>query len=72
MIGLVVKVDGKSEWWKVVIGWEENIGGEVVIFWDKSWGLKIVIFWDGGSSIRLLYLWLYCTKVLVFRKLTFT
>jgi hypothetical protein len=25
----------KSEWWRVVIGWEKNVGGEVVIFWDK-------------------------------------
>jgi hypothetical protein len=31
-----VKVSGKSEWWRVVVGWEENVGGEVVIFWDKS------------------------------------
>jgi hypothetical protein len=31
-----VKVGGKSEWWRVVIGWEENVGGEVVIFWNKS------------------------------------
>jgi hypothetical protein len=31
-----VEVCGKSEWWRVVIGWEENVGGEVVIFWDKS------------------------------------
>jgi hypothetical protein len=30
-----VEVGGKSEW-RVVIGWEENVGGEVVIFWDKS------------------------------------
>jgi hypothetical protein len=26
----------ENEWWRVVIGWEENVGGEVVIFWDKS------------------------------------
>jgi len=32
-----------------VIGWEENVGGEVVICWDKSEGLKVVIFWDRGS-----------------------
>ncbi len=31
-----MEVGGKSEWWRVVIGWEENVGGEVVIFWDKS------------------------------------
>jgi hypothetical protein len=31
-----VEVGGKIEWWRVVIGWEENVGGEVVIFWDKS------------------------------------
>jgi hypothetical protein len=31
-----VEVGGKSEWWRVVIGWEENVDGEVVIFWDKS------------------------------------
>jgi hypothetical protein len=31
-----VEVGGKSEWWRVVIGWEENVGGEVVIFWDNS------------------------------------
>ena len=51
MIGWVVEVGGKSEWWRVMIGWEENVGREVVIFWDKSWGLKVVIFWDGGSII---------------------
>ena len=28
-------VGGKSEWWRVGIGWEENVDGEV-IFWDKS------------------------------------
>jgi hypothetical protein len=27
-----VEVDRKSEWWRVVIGWEENVGEEVVIF----------------------------------------
>ena len=26
----------KSELWRVVIGWEKNVGREVVIFWDKS------------------------------------
>jgi hypothetical protein len=31
-----VELGGKSELWRVVIGWEENVGGEVVIFWDKS------------------------------------
>ena len=31
-----MEVGGKSEWWRVVIGWKENVGGEVVIFWDKS------------------------------------
>jgi hypothetical protein len=25
----------KNEWWRVVIGCEENVSGEVVIFWDK-------------------------------------
>jgi hypothetical protein len=25
MIGLVVKVGEKNEWWKVVIGWEEVV-----------------------------------------------
>jgi hypothetical protein len=30
-----VEVGGKSEWWRVVIGWEGNVGEEVVIFWDK-------------------------------------
>jgi hypothetical protein len=25
-----VEVDRKSEWWRVVIGWEENVGGKVV------------------------------------------
>jgi hypothetical protein len=29
-----VEVGGKSEWWRVVIGWEENVDGKVVIFWD--------------------------------------
>jgi hypothetical protein len=29
-----VEVGGEIEW-RVVIGWEENVGGEVVIFWDK-------------------------------------
>ena len=31
-----MEVGGKSEWWRVVIGWEENVDGEVVIFWNKS------------------------------------
>jgi hypothetical protein len=31
-----VEVGGKSECWRVVISWEENVGREVVIFWDKS------------------------------------
>ena len=44
-----MEVGGKSEWWRAVIGWEENVGREVVIFWDKSLRLKIVIFWNGGS-----------------------
>jgi hypothetical protein len=43
-----VEVGVKSEWLRVVISWEENVGGEVVIFWDKSRGLKVVIFWDEG------------------------
>jgi hypothetical protein len=30
-----VEVGGKSEWWRVVIGWKKNVGEEVVIFWDK-------------------------------------
>ena len=29
-----MKVGGKSEWWSIVIGWEENVCGEVVIFKD--------------------------------------
>ncbi len=29
-----LEVGGKSEWWRVVISWEENVSGEVVIFWD--------------------------------------
>mgnify|MGYP003702728221 FL=1 len=29
-----MEVGGKSEWWRVVIGWEGNVGEEV-IFWDK-------------------------------------
>ncbi len=36
MIRLVVEVGGKNEWWRVVIGWEENIDGEVIIFWDEE------------------------------------
>ena len=36
MIGRVVEIGGKSEWWRLVIGWEEYVGVEVVIFWDKS------------------------------------
>ena len=35
MIGREVEVGGKIEWWRVVIGCEENVGEEV-IFWDKS------------------------------------
>jgi hypothetical protein len=35
MIELVVEVCKKSEWWRVVTGWEKNVGGEVVIFWNK-------------------------------------
>jgi hypothetical protein len=31
-----VEVGGKIEWWRVVIGWEENVSEKVVIFWDKS------------------------------------
>ncbi len=31
-----MEVGEKSEWWRVVISWKENVGGEVVIFWDKS------------------------------------
>jgi hypothetical protein len=27
-----VEVGEKSEWWRVVIGWKENVGEEVVIF----------------------------------------
>lgn len=38
----------KFELWKVMIGWEENVGREV-IFWDKFWRLKIIIFWDRWS-----------------------
>ncbi len=30
-----MEVGEKSEWRRVVISWEENVGGEVVIFWDK-------------------------------------
>jgi len=30
-----VEVGGKSEWWRVLIGWEENVDGEIVIFRDK-------------------------------------
>ena len=30
-----MEIDGKSKWWRVVIGWEKNVGGEIVIFWDK-------------------------------------
>jgi hypothetical protein len=33
---MIIKKVGRSEWWRIVIGWEENVGGEVVIFWDKS------------------------------------
>ena len=49
-----MKVGEKSEWWRVVIGWKENVDGEVVIFWDKSLGLKVVIFWDGECNFYLL------------------
>ncbi len=31
-----MEVGGKNEWWRVMIGWGENVGGEVVMFWDKS------------------------------------
>lgn len=30
------KVDGKFEWWRVVIGWEENIGHSFVPKGDKD------------------------------------
>lgn len=30
-----MEVGEKNEWRKVVIGWEENIGGEIIIFWNK-------------------------------------
>ena len=29
-----MEVGGKSKWWRVVIGWKENVDGEVIIFWD--------------------------------------
>lgn len=32
VIGWEVKLGGKIEWWKVMIGCEENIDEEVVIF----------------------------------------
>jgi hypothetical protein len=30
-----VEVGVEIEWWRVMIGWEENVDGEVVIFLDK-------------------------------------
>ena len=50
MIGWEVAIGEKIEWWRVVIGWEENVDEEVAIFWDKSWELEAVIFWDEGSK----------------------
>ena len=38
-----MEVAEKSEWWRVVIGCEENACGEVVIFWDKSWAKSYYI-----------------------------
>jgi hypothetical protein len=35
MIGWVVEVGEKSEWLRVVIGWEYNVGREIIIFQDK-------------------------------------
>lgn len=44
LIGWEEKICGEFEWWKIMIGWKENIGEKVIIFWDKYWMLKIVIF----------------------------
>lgn len=43
VISLEVEVGGKIEWWRIVIGWEENVNEEGDIFWDESW-LIVVIF----------------------------
>jgi hypothetical protein len=28
-----VEIGRKSEWWRVVIGWKENVGEEIIIFY---------------------------------------
>ena len=33
-----MEVGEKSEWCRVVIGWKENVGGEVIIFGTNSKG----------------------------------
>jgi hypothetical protein len=30
-----VEVYDKIEWWRVVIGLEENVDEKVIVFWDK-------------------------------------
>lgn len=35
LIGWEEKICGEFEWWKIMIGWKENIGEKVIIFWDK-------------------------------------
>jgi hypothetical protein len=38
-----VEVGEKSEWWRVVIGWEENVGREVVIFWGVHYYSRTIL-----------------------------
>ena len=41
-----MEVCEEIEWWRVVIGREENVGGEAVIFWNggSNWFALCVLF----------------------------
>ena len=51
----VIKKIGRSEWWRVVIGWVVEVGGKnewwmIMIGWEENVGEEIVIFWNKSKE----------------------
>ena len=58
----VIKKVGRSEWWRVVIGWVMEVGGKnewlrVVIGWEENVGREVAIFWNEFWGLKVVIFW---------------
>lgn len=65
VIEWAVEVCEKSKWWRVMIGREENVGGEVVIFGTISKGQNLLYF-GTGDCMTYCYFFVVCKGLVWF------